>query len=1072
MEQVSLRRPADLFVGRQAEGAEVEEALRRSLLVTVVGPPGVGKTRLALEVAANAAKGYEGVWQVELAAVEEADLVAPVLAVALGVPESPGRSMAETVAVALAGRHALVVLDNCEHLRPACASLVRVLAERCPTVRVLATSREPLGLDGEVVVRLAPLAVAPIGTGGPDDVIRFDAVTLFVDRARRASPGFALTADNAPAVADVCRRLDGIPFAVELAAARAGMLAPQQLAALLEGRLDTLVAGHGSGLNRNQTLEAALAWSYELLSGPEQVLLRRLSVFPGGATAAAAEAVCTGVGLAPDHLRHHLDRLVERSLVVAPAGLSRPSEAPAPRYVMLETVRHFARRRLVGASEAHEAARRHAAWAAGLATKAERHLSGAHQSSWMSSLDAEADNLRAALTWSVAQGHPEPALALAGSLAMWWRARGAFSEGRASAEAALRAGNEAPSGARAKAQWCAGYLAHMLGDPAAAPLLEEALGLARAAGDTVTCARALLVLASHREGRGELLQSLPLLEECAALARRAGDSWCLAHSLALEARAWFYVGRSHDTRRLLEESIAVARTARDVQSLVYGLNQLADLAIQEDDQSVVATSVEALGLARQGGYRYEAAIALLNLGRLALRDGDHDGAGRALAESAGLLRRLGDPSPAHDAALELGRLAQAEGRLAEARAHFEDGVAILAAHGLKGSGFLLGLAQVATAEGHLDAGHGFACDAAGIARMSGHEPAIARAELCRATIARAEGHMSAAVAAAREATAIARETGDRRVLVDCAEVRAGLHLVSGEALHAARLFGAAEAARDEYRLCRFSPEVPHREADLALLEASLPRDQLDQAWREGAALPLDEAAEPGAGALPEPPAALSSGQWSQLTAAESAVAALVAQGLTNRQISDRLHVSHHTVQSHLSNAFRKLSVASRTALAGEVAASLRPPPPACPPDQGAPERGLPQCTLAEFSRRFPDEDACLDHLWRLRLSPDGEHTHCPRCDGLQVFRRYAIAGRTRSWTCTRCGQHLHPTSGTIMHGSSTPLHRWFSAVYLLVATDCHLSATQLQRELGVGYKTAWRMVGLIRRQLLTAEYPG
>jgi non-specific serine/threonine protein kinase len=419
------------FVGREREVAEVTELLLGRRLVTLSGPGGIGKTSLALVVATKVRAHFaDGAALVELAGLTDGDLVPHEVAAALGVRERLGEPILTTVGRAQAAAQRLLVIDNCEHLVEACARVVESLLQACPRLHILATSREPLRVGPEVIWRVPALSL-PEQNHWPLAVLTgSDAVRLFVERAAVVRPGFALTADNAAAVAEICRRLDGIPLAIELAAARARVLAVEQIAARLDDRFRLLTGGSRTALRRQQTLQATLDWSYQLLSDEERTLLRRLAVFAGGFTVEAAEALGAGGSIRAFDVLDRLGALVDKSLVVA-------EDAGAhARYRLLETIRQYAADRLLEADEVGSVRDRHRDWYFALAVRAEPELSGSGMEEWLERLEAEHDNLRAALAWSL-ESDPKLGLQLAASLGGFWMARGHHVEGRRWLEAFL-----------------------------------------------------------------------------------------------------------------------------------------------------------------------------------------------------------------------------------------------------------------------------------------------------------------------------------------------------------------------------------------------------------------------------------------------------------------------------------------------------------------------------------------------------------------------------------------------------------------------------------------------------------
>jgi predicted ATPase/class 3 adenylate cyclase len=498
------------FVGREQEIGIVRDLMRRHRCVTLTGAGGSGKTRLALQAAAEALDDFEhGVRLVELATVEQAGLAPRAVATALGLKDE-SRPVAESLREHLRDRQMLLVLDNCEHLVGAAAELAADLLAECPGVRVLATSREPLSLRGEATFRVPSLSLPSMQRGDKvprlEDLRAWEAPRLFEERARLAAD-FILGEENAADVLRICRRLDGMPLALELAAARVKVLSPAQIADRLDDRFRLLRGGSRDTLPRQQTLRALVDWSHDLLSSEERTLIRRLSVFAGGWDLEAAEEVAAGGEIRAEDLLDLLERLVEKSLVVA------DTQAGAARYRMLETIREYSRERLTEVGEETEFRRRHFAWALGLADRSEAGLSGPEQARFLERLEEEHDNCRAALGWAEAHGSPADMQRLGAALWRFWFVHGYLHEGRDWLRRAL-AGGPTPPEVRAAALNGAGNLAWVLRDlDAARAYHEEALALRREVGNPLEIGGSLNNLGLIARHTGDLLGARHYFQE-------------------------------------------------------------------------------------------------------------------------------------------------------------------------------------------------------------------------------------------------------------------------------------------------------------------------------------------------------------------------------------------------------------------------------------------------------------------------------------------------------------------------------------------------------------------------------
>jgi predicted ATPase/DNA-binding SARP family transcriptional activator len=571
------------FVGREAEMAMLTQLLPGHRLITLVGAGGVGKTRLALQMAAAVVReSLDGVWLAELAALRKPALVAHQVAEAIGILEQPGRPMAETLVDALNGRRLLVVLDNCEHLMDAVAGLAETLLHRCPGLQMVATSREPLGVEGEHIYRLLPLGV-PVPereTVDLEDVYKCDAVQLFVDRAAAQRPDFCLDRTNAAAVAAVCQRLDGIPLAIELAAARLRSMSIFDIESNLADRFALLTGGRRTALPRHRALQASIDWSYEMLSSTEQTVLRRLSQFTGGCRLDAAQQVCANGTVGPAEVPGLLGALVDRSLVEAePNGRT-------TRYRLLETIREYAAGRPAKTGAAVDAARVHAQVYLDLAERAAPRLRGHDQVEWAARIDEDVDNIRAAgATFLAGQVGAEGALRLAAAQCWYWGMRARYREGADFAEAALQhAGELRPTVLWTRALLSLLWMKGPTGDlQSEQQRIDEGLVIARAHDDRAIVSDLLSIKVFASVSCGQVGPDVVALAlESTDLARKAGDPHLLARVLSI-APVVFAADDITRARSSVEEAVSLFRAAGDQHWLGLALNNLADVAMYAGD---------------------------------------------------------------------------------------------------------------------------------------------------------------------------------------------------------------------------------------------------------------------------------------------------------------------------------------------------------------------------------------------------------------------------------------------------------------------------------------------------------
>ena len=665
MRRSNLPRPLTSFIGREKEIRQVDRLVSNARLVTITGSGGVGKTRLAIQAAGALAPQFrDGVWWAELAALsvtsaplkEEsdawqgrqgalsgADLVAQVIAKALRIPESPGLPVLDGVAEHLYDKHLLLVLDNCEHLIEACAALAERLLGDCPQVSMLATSREPLGVPGEKAWYLPSLSLPATGQSLEfGDIVQSEAVSLFVERTAEILPGYQPSEAEAATIAQICLRLDGIPLAIELAAARMSLLSVQEIADRLDSRFSLLTAGRRTALPRHQTLRAAIEWSYDLLREAEQALFRRLSVFAGSFTLEAAEAVCAGEDLRREDVLTLLGRLVDKSLLNVDPRLQ--DLELATRYRLLDTICSFGRLKLDEAGKTRRMRDRHAAYYVSLGEATEPELLLQDQGRWYRLLQAEHDNIRAVIEWGAESNQAESALRMVGSLLWFWWSHGSIHEGldltlRA---LALPSAGQIPE-YRARALNTAGYLQWTLGDiTSARQSLDEALVILRTSEDETSLVwlKQFLGLVLASEGEYDLADGA--LKEAVAIARKQGDLKKGSFSLAFHGDIALQQGDLSNAKKVYEESANTLRALGNKLFTAYPLRRLGYLALQRGEiQRARDYFRESLALNREGGDRRAVAACLLSFAALAIHMGKPALAARLLGAVESRLESLG-----------------------------------------------------------------------------------------------------------------------------------------------------------------------------------------------------------------------------------------------------------------------------------------------------------------------------------------------------------------------------------------------------------------------------------------------
>jgi predicted ATPase/DNA-binding CsgD family transcriptional regulator len=884
------------FVGRATQIKEISSSLADDRLVTLTGAGGAGKTRLAIEIAGQTGSHFpDGVWYADLAPITHPDVVPLTVARALGLPDQPGRSITETLLRSIRDRRLLLVLDNCEHLLEASAALVNDVLAGCSHVTILATSREPLMVAGEVNWQVPSLSLAD------------EAVELFTDRARRARPDFAVTDHNAETVTEICRRLDGMPLAIELAAARVRALSLDEIVDSLHDRFRLLTGGARTAVRRQQTLRASVDWSHALLTEPERILFRRLAAFMGGFDLDAAQAAAGTSDVERFQVLDQISLLVDKSLVVAESSSGRT------RYRLLETVRQYALEKLGESGEADDVRARHRDHYTTMAALLDAPATSGHEQRVAQAMN-EMDNLRAGFVWSLENRETTKALELAAFLQSVWLGQGRIREGLAWLDAALADDSTTELGvaaARVRALADRALLDSWYGslDIPDVEVIDAALATARETDD-----KALLIRALVARGCVVLYQfdaAGPYFAEAESLAREIGDWWRLSQVLERQSyRALFASGDLHgvlsaNEGRELARRIGDQLTAHQCGIYIAGaLAELGDLAAAAAQARTVTIEARAT----------------------------HD----LLSEMTGLMSESialslqGDAARAHIAISVALEGAPEIGDYFESACHPNVALAYMAGGDISAAWEACERA-LPTIDHLYNAVNAYwvayAALAAGELATASRvvDTAISAARGCWITVGLAvRGRVKMACGESRsaeddlhEALVSAAKTDAHLYIPDAFECLA--HLACGADSHheAARLLGAAHAMRKRMGAVRLKVFDADHEALAAAIRNAAGDNDFDAAWAEGAALSTEEAiayAQRGRGERKRP----SSG-WGSLTPTELDVVRLLGEGLPNKDIATRLFVSSRTVQSHLRHVYNKLGLTSRVQLAQQAA---------------------------------------------------------------------------------------------------------------------------------------------------------
>jgi predicted ATPase/class 3 adenylate cyclase len=842
------------FVGREKEIVQVKRLLLGDRFVTLTGPGGTGKTRLGLQVAAELLELFpDGVWLVEFASLADPLLVPQTIAAALDVRESSGRPIVNILIDYLRSKEALLILDNCEHLLSSCAQVIEILLQACPNLCVLATSREALDIPGEMTFRVPSLSLPDTHQIPPvESLTQYESIRLFVERAEAVQPGFSLTSANASSIAQICLRLDGIPLAIELAVARVKMMPVEQVTARLDNRFRLLTGGSRTALPRHQTLQALIDWSYDLLSDAERALLQRLSIFAGGWTLEAAECICAGNGLENYEVMDLLAQLVNKSLVIP--DYEQDAEG---RYHLLETIRQYARERLMEAGGGEEFRAQHLAYFVRFAEEAEPELRGQNQVEGLDRLEKEVDNIRAALEWAL-ESNREAASRIASALLWFWHIRSRKSEGIEWLERAISLeGSETESVTqtadstliRGKALNAIGSLLVMHGNvergceySEESLKLHEGLGMVGRRGTVY----ALWNLAQGASYRDDFDGATAISTRGLLLAREVGDKFGTAQCLDHLGSYALIRGDYERSREIWEEDLALRKELGDKDGIAWILSCLGNLVFwQGDYEEAKRLYLESQNVFHQVGNKWAVSMAMSGMGSVVLAQGEFEQAARLYEDALAFGRDMGDQNTIAGRRYDLARVSWARGDYEQAAKLYEGSLSIVQKLCNQGAvaGTLYDLGSVAWVQGNLDQAAKYYQESLAIGREIQSPYTIAGALNGLGKVAYSRADYDAARSFYRESLKILQGTRNRWNIAYAVEAFISLEVARNEMARAARLLGATDTFFSHLRFLLSPYERDQHEHDVAATRAALGEETFSRYWEEGQAMPIEQALE-------------------------------------------------------------------------------------------------------------------------------------------------------------------------------------------------------------------------------------